>query len=148
MKDKEKQIEEMAKVMYGYICKDRPCKECNYHGKSKILKPYCEYYLKAQDLYEQGYRKCKDSVVLSREQLAKYSEMYDKGWETYKQGEHNAEVWFQNIEIPKVKEKERKETAEKFVKEVDDCMQSSDLSRIMAYRIKELAKQFGVEIKE
>ena len=27
MEDKEKQIEEMAKIMHLHICKDRPCKE-------------------------------------------------------------------------------------------------------------------------
>lgn len=78
MKDKEKQIEEMAKVMYGYICKDKPCEKCDYHQDSKILAPYCEYYLKAKDLYNADYRKLpEDSVVLSKEEYKKLRSLYD-----------------------------------------------------------------------
>lgn len=139
MKDKE-MIEEMAKVMYGYICKDRPCKECNYHGKSKILKPYCEYYLKAQDLYEKGYRKLpKDSVVLSREEFWKLSNKFSKK-------ELDEIVEFH-------KKKTSKETAEKIFNRFlsvlkDNRKMGNNFVVLTLNALQDIAKEFGAEIKE
>ena len=71
MNDKEKQIEEMAKIMRLHICKDKPCKECNCHGlgnKSSTLY-HCDCYYYAQSLVKQDYRKIsKDDVVISKEE--------------------------------------------------------------------------------
>ena len=66
-------IEEMAKVVQGNMCGDRPCEECNYHGfKTKILPRYCEVYLIAEKLYKAVYRKIpENAVVLTDEELNK-----------------------------------------------------------------------------
>ena len=75
MKDKEKQIEEMA--VLG--CKRNPqaytadeCEKCTFkHGS-------CNAYSHAEALYNADYRKIdKDSVVLSREEYEKLKSLYD-----------------------------------------------------------------------
>lgn len=114
----KKEIEEMADI----LCES---KEHNCNGED------CKCLKQATDLFNKGARILpKDSVVLSREEL------------------HEIEENAYQVGVATGKKVGGKETAEKFVKEVDDCMQGCDLARIMAYRIKELAKQFGVEIKE
>lgn len=66
--DKQKQIEEMAKILRQHICQDKPCDECNYHGKTKILPRYCDAYLHSKTLYNAGYRKIPEgAVVLTRD---------------------------------------------------------------------------------
>lgn len=45
--DKEKEIEEMAKVLYGHYCKDDKCGECK--------EPSCLEYRRAVKLYSAGY---------------------------------------------------------------------------------------------
>jgi hypothetical protein len=127
MKDKEeikdKQIEEMAKVMNGYICKDRPCKECNYYGDTKILEPYCDYYLKARELVKQGYQKIdKNRVVFLRKDYV--DTLQESKKQAYEFG--------------------CKEIAEKFLQlAYDRCLEKSFIKKV-----EELAKQFGVEIKD
>ena len=56
----KQQIEKMAKVLYGHICEDAQCEECDYNNGSKILEPYCECYLYARRLYNAGYRERKE----------------------------------------------------------------------------------------
>jgi hypothetical protein len=133
MEDKEKQIEEMTKDLYGEIDYD-----VNYYSDDNYSEVNFNYIETAKNILAKGRVKPnKDSVVLSKEEYDDYlnlKDLLDKGYFT---SENRVAI-----------HKARKETAEKFVKEVDDCMQGSDLARIMAYRIKELAKQLGVEIKE
>lgn len=74
MKDKEKQIEEIAKVMCSTcLSVEQPCYMKN--------QPCSLTKKQAQALYEQGYRKLpEDSVVFSREEWeAKLDEQYEKG---------------------------------------------------------------------
>lgn len=88
MKDKEKQIEEMAKVinnsMLNYCRELAKCREvCQYSGKS--CRQYtCRDYAYAETLHNEGYRKGKrfeyileDSVVLSREEYEEYKKVAD-----------------------------------------------------------------------
>ena len=102
--DKQKQIEEMAKVVQRNMCGDKPCEECNYHGfKTKILPRYCEVYLIAEKLFNAGYRKIPDgAVVLTREE---YDEL------CCSVGISREEV---DRVVDLVEKDTRKETAEKF----------------------------------
>ena len=76
---RSKKIEEMAKVVQRDMCGDRPCEECNYHGKMKILPRYCGVYLIAEKLYNAGYRKIpENAVVLTREELFRDSTQLSK----------------------------------------------------------------------
>ena len=152
MKDKEKQIEKMAKEI---------CKVCkSLESACFFTKQPCSLIKDvAKTLYEQGYRKLpENSVVLSQEEynlLRVMADSIEYGNEKVK----NA--------LKHSYEKARKETAEKFVndlpkniekylkenlKENDDIKGKQDLidfATIVAKRLaKETAKQFGVEIKE
>ena len=77
MKDKEKQIEEMAKIV---------CNACRNNEHCYCKKQPCEVAEKEVNaLYEQGYRKIdKDSVVLSREKRILANKVYSfntlMGW--------------------------------------------------------------------
>ena len=78
-----------------------------------------------------------DKIVLSREEWGK---CVDNENEAYYRGQHEAEVYYRNILIPR----ERQETAEKIIKwfkENSVCIPSDEY-------INEFAKQFMVETKE
>ena len=192
MKDKEKQIEEMAKIMCS------PCpdgKECSGTWCYKRVLD-C-----ANEFYEQGYRKLpEDSVVLSSEEYEEY--------QSYKNGDYCAtkcdihELSFnqmnkindleneneklkkeiknpnevledrerfkaRNEELKGITEQlrqeiiilsqelvnSRKETAEKILKALttvlhDNRQYGNNFVVVYMSDIQELAKQFGVEIKE
>ena len=82
----------------------------------------------AEALYNSGYRKLpENSVVLSREEYEDYKKHVDNCVEEYHRGQHEAEVYYKNIQIPR----ERKETAKK----------------IIIFLKEYIAKQFDVEIK-
>jgi hypothetical protein len=119
MKDKEKQIEEMAQ------CKNfsgMTCSECK-------VRAGCDRYTLAEELYEQGYRKLpEDSVVLSREELNKIqANFFDSGI--------------------KYGSKETAEKILTIIGNMlDEC---DDRFKLKDYQWhKNLCKQFGVEIKE
>ena len=91
-----------------------------------------------------------DMVMLSREE---YEKQYDKNWDNYREGENNAKVYYENIIIPKVKEQERKETAEKILKGFKNNFVMFDKKDAISIDLfiallEKLAKQFGAEIKE
>lgn len=130
MKDNEKQIEEMAKIIGNTWLVD-------LEGDTKDV---CEVLdgvdIKgiARELYEKGYRKLlKGSVVLSREEICElkyqseedFSKAYDLG---------------------------SKETAEKIFKMLISKLDSNQFLSgkriIMEVDVENLAKQFDVEIKE
>ena len=124
--DKQKQIEEMAKVVQRDTCGDRPCEECNYHGKMKILPRYCGVYLIAEKLYNAGYRKIPEgAVVLTREEYEKlklFKERVRSGvcftqkeWFDYCQKDSNERTSL----LIKAKIDARKKTAEKLLDEID-----------------------------
>jgi hypothetical protein len=153
MKDKEKQIEEMAKDLKQHIIKTI------YGVRSSNEREKCANYLVSKGWIKPN----KDSVVLSREEFENLGLVVETIQE-YESVNGQPKLVNEKKIVKKLKTnltdllnqelkelqiaQARKETAEKILREVADCMQSSDLSRIMAYRIKELAKQFGVEIKE
>ena len=126
--NKQQQIEEMAKFMhyktYGKDCENVKCELC-----------WCPSENDAEALYNAGYRKLpEDSVVLSKEEyeILKIKEK-EKHWL-----ETCMSVW-KNAKIDG-----SKETAEKFLQlAYDRCLEKSFIKKV-----EELAKQFGVEIKE
>ena len=127
MKDKEKQIEEMAKIMCGNDCEECAKESAEFYKQTleearnnKCLLKNC-----AKTLYEQGYRKLpEDSVVLSREEYIDLSRNYV--------GEQVAQA--------------RKETAEKIYTKIKDSFLMNSNNR---YALKLwIEEQFGLEIKE
>ena len=102
--NKQKKIEEMAKLVQQDMCGDIPCEECNYHGKMKILPRYCVAYLIVEKLYNAGYRKIpENAVVLTREE-----------WQKMKNS-----LYYSKEALEKKLQKARKETAEKLLDEID-----------------------------
>lgn len=57
---KQEQIEEMAKIMFGYVCTRTKCDSCKYPNKQKD----CEAYRNAEALYNAGYRKIPENAVV------------------------------------------------------------------------------------
>ena len=139
MKDKEKQIEEMAREIAKRDCYlfDNCPKEhkhnCISQDPNIMLESSKKYITIAIWLVELGYRNCKDSVVLSADEfvnLKKY--IYEKG---------------------------SKETAEKILKEVASIIKTQSVNDynfddkvieepLILNKLEEIAKQFGVKIKE
>lgn len=125
MKDKEKQIEEMA-----VICADcnTTCDEC-FEAFEKIMtlpiadrSEHCQAIKYAKRLFNAGYQKIdKNSVVLTKEEAERF-----RG---------------QTINIAKVKSQASKETAEKII----DYVYKVTANIVLRDK---LAKQFGLEIKE
>lgn len=146
--DKEKQIEEIAKIMRLHICKDRPCKECDCHGLGdKTSELYhCDCYYYAKSLVKQGYQKITDSVVLSREE---YSELKGRAEEVFNEMTERMKA---EVKIAKKMGivKGSKETADKILNDISDLEIVDD--KVCAYelasKLNKLEKQFNVEIKE
>ena len=149
MKDKEKQIEEMAKDIQNAV-----------NGCAKYWAEVIAKYLTEQD-----YRKLpKDSVVLSREEYESLytQEQYDK---VYEQAENDI---LANMSdggtschwcIEQHEKKASKETAEKFAKAVKDRIKwlqkwyneeiiDTSYNGITTNEIDEILIQFSAEIKE
>ena len=88
-----------------------------------------------------------DSVVLSREEYEDYKKHVDNCVEEYHRGQHEAEVYYKNIQIPR----ERKETAEKIFKMLISKLDSNQFLSgkriIMEVDVENLVKQFDVEIE-
>lgn len=161
MKDKEKQIEEMAEIMCS------PCpdgKECSGTWCYKRVLD-C-----ANEFYEQGYRKLpEDSVVLSREEYEKgvieRESMRNQITELFNDREELKETTEQLrkeiITLSQELVNSRKEMAEKFVDlltnngkrqtlPIEDNKGSiCDKAYIIPQsHLRQVAKQLGVEIKE
>lgn len=152
---KQEQIEEMANDIEYAIdneCKlnnGKSCEDCVFDNKGDW---YCQSLMTATHLYAEGYRKIdKDSVVLSREEYEKvdkeiinkstYDTIWKAGYNAYEKtiGECVAEA--------------RKETAEKYHKAMRKVIHERDYIGGYAEiglqeENDEIAKQFGVEIKE
>ena len=130
MKDKENQIEEMAKVL---------CINDNFQCNTCPSMEKCFNYSHAKKLYNAGYQKLpEDTVVLSREeyeelkQSKKDKQLAYFGWEDALNSLKGL-----NADLKQISKK----TAEKIYKEY--------LCDILSLKAKEeFAKQFGVEIKE
>ena len=139
---KQKEIEEMAKVI-GFTCEKENCSQCKYKNR-------CVYYKESKLFYNAGYRNCKDKVVLSREDynlLISIKKFFETAGSEISAG--NLLVYLKEF-----KEEASKETAEKFVNIPDsdilvvDTQEYGEIEVVSVERLRELAKQFGVEIKE
>ena len=137
MKDKEKQIEEMTRIICQQQYFNTHCVErCSLNGCC----PECTDL--ATDLYNLGYRKHpEDSVVLSREEFGQLL---------------NNAIRVDLEFLEQEKEKTRKETAEKFlnmiywkaVKHIKGKNKDECFIEISFEKLEKIAKNFGVEIKE
>ena len=129
--DKQKQIEEMAKLLDGYWSTKSKCpfdKKCPYLGGS--VRFTCNDCLRAYTIYNAGYRKIpENAVVLTREELERH-----KG--------------FSREEVDEISEtaikNSRKETAEKFAERVKMAFYyefDELIPSIMADKIDEICKE-------
>ena len=146
MKDKEKQIEEMAETVYENVYLEG-------HFPKSTSKAIARFII------EQGYRKIpKDSIVFSREDMKKYAKDCIAGEET---GLDIINALIARAERYKEKAKQAsKETAEKIYKLIDKKLELYQNGVIggslydsgyqtAIYDIKRIIKeQLGVEIKE
>lgn len=126
----QEQIEEMAKIMYGYICGGIKCDKCKYPNNQK-----CISYRNAESLYAAGYRKIPDG--------ASVIERYDMVLLQNELGvvsPSNGRIVGQDI-ADKIRKKTAKEFAEQvkmvFYLEFDELIPS-----IMADKIDELLKEY------
>jgi hypothetical protein len=145
MEDKEKQIEEMTKDLYGEIDYD-----VNYYSDDNYSEVNFNYIETAKNIVAKGWVKPnKDSVVLSKEEYDDYlnlKDLLDKGYFT---SENRVAI-----------HKARKETAEKFAKKIQDylndkvCEEFGDNACDVTYftidvdkvisDVFEIAEQYGV----
>ena len=145
MKDKEKQIEEMAKEMSKELCcyydkKKRKCINC--FGMEEDCDLHCNFGRTLERLSNAGYQKIdKDSIVLSRKE---YEEV--KRYQSYIPEMKKA--------FDKVHNNASKETAEKIFQELLKEAKTHEfggwieIEAINVYKMLiDKAKQFGVEIK-
>ena len=166
--DKQKEIEEMAKILRLHLCDNANCETCNYGGE---IKGVCVERFLAKRLYEQGYRNCKDKVVLSREE---YEDLTDSEIgelvKENKELEKQCVAWSELVHRREERDKDRviftkenydkflkeikikleemgKETAEKFYKDIHDIITKSD-GFLCEEVLRITAKQIGAEIKE
>ena len=173
MKDKEmieemaKDIEQVEKEVYSVIVKETRAYVQEHH-KYNSKEDYSLAHIKtvhertAEDMFNLGYRKLpKDSVVLSKEEInnAEYFYVQDGALIPVEKGRGKfiTNEWYKELlmKMPLAHElaKERKETAEKYRKLTEEAINkvphAPELFK-QAWREKnnELAKQFGVEIKE
>ena len=132
-----KQVEEMAVIGCVRNPQAHTAEEC---AKCDFKNGQCNSYRQAEALYNTGYRKIpKDSVVLSREEQEKILTATEKRIKELKRQILQA----------------RKETAEKILNELLDFVngwfegvENNDFCVELNRISKDLAKQYGVEIKE
>lgn len=142
--NKQKQIEEMAKVVRRHICEDKPCEECYYHGfRSKILSRYCEAYIHAEMLYNAGYRKIPENAVVNErleDLLIEFDEMGFSPTTTHPYPNAYASNWKLRLAyaIGQLCKEKEKETAEKFAERVKEKF-AYDIERCKA--IDEICKE-------
>ena len=123
MKDKEKQIEEMAKLIH--IATDLYYMDCIKVATYLFEKDNCRII-------------DKDDVVISKEEYEKIT----KELVSEQRAKEIAQEYFGIV---------RKETAEKILKDIMFCIDINDCNKnemLILNLCKMLAKQFGVEIKE
>ena len=130
MKDKEKQIEEMAKVIIQTSCNGKECENCSWIRSVEEATECC-VCLKA--LYCAGYRKIPEgAVVLSREEYEKLKTI-EKNYEDMAKG------YYPIAQIcDELKRQASKETAEKILERGKYCMPSGLREWIVM--------QYGVEV--
>lgn len=127
MKDREKEFRERVKCGIAY-CEDTPNKQIEEMAKDCY---YVAHLLRFNDPYMlslKGWSKLtkemiklgwikptEDSVVISREEWRKY---IDNENESYYRGQHETEVYYENIKIPQERKKAAREFYDKFNKNI------------------------------
>ena len=154
MKDKEKQIEEMAKETRNKQWQKRD-EYCLRIQKAMQYKGNCDHEDVPSILvdYEEEIKKeliPENNVVLSREEYEDLQVGKDFNY-GYHKGYKNTEAYYENFKLPE----ERKETAEKIfteaiakIKERFEQTKGYTTCYDIVFALTELAKQHGVEIKE
>lgn len=121
--DENKQIEGMAKVLYGKYCGNDKCGNCK--------EPSCVSYIFAEKLYNAGYRKA-DDVIDRLMNAETSSELTEKEIEFFVK--HN--------------EKVRKETAREILKPLYNViMEHSDCCVNLSEDIKFLMEKYGIDLE-
>jgi hypothetical protein len=134
MTDK-KQIEEMAKDLYGEIDYDVNCYSDDNYSEVNF-----DYRETAKNIVEKGWIKpSEDSVVLSREEFVEF--------EKKKEDLLCKEYKLMNYE-KEIKDQARKETAEKSINIVDTVCKEHNCLALAIVIKNRLIKELGVEIKE
>ena len=125
MKDKDKIIEEMARDLHSThaissVCSGKDCNHCNYDSLKNFDEYTCIDLSLANDLYNAGYRKLDDHAIMVLRKA--------KG----------------------IENRIRKETAEKILRDLysEATSNVSETVELTTFQIEQLAKQFGLEIKE
>ena len=138
------------KIVYGSLITSTKCYNCIHFPLCFAQKGGANLELASENdcCYYQS-KLPEDSVVLSREEYEDYKKHIDNCIEEYHRGQHEAEVYYKNIQIPR----ERKETAEKIylqAKAIVDAtkhiVQGREYIHIDA--LKEIIKNCGGEIEE
>lgn len=148
--EKEKMIEEMARRARQIINEDDcatrdnicQCQKCKY---SDISFPDCQFWILADKLIEDNYRKIPEgAVILTKEE-------YDRFEETKNDTIQKKEEYIKGLmELKKEKENIRKDTATNFFKDlIRQANFHGETDMWFNYeRLKSVAKQNGVEVKE
>ena len=139
---KQEQIDEMAKIIDDRLIEANLWLGSMNKGKG---------YWIAEKLIEHYQPKLpKDSVVLSKEEYEDYKKHVDNCIEEYYRGQHEAEVYYKNIQISR----ERKETAEKILNDlVKNCQYTFNIDgkpivELDGDFVLNAAKSYGIKIKE
>ena len=152
MNDKQKQIEEMAKVIFEYVdSKDRKNVYIVHSGVAEDMKTYCHNYGVAKDLYNANCRILDEgSVILSKEENEARENAIDSlqvAISSFTRLETLYKIKCKELEIAEEQRNQaRKETAsEIFETLIEVCKRGYvlHLDTLIAN-----AKRFGVEIKE
>ena len=138
------------KIVYGSLITSTKCYNCIHFPLCFAQKGGANLELASEnDCCYYQLKLPEDSVVLSREEYEDYKKHIDNCVEEYHRGQHEAEVYYKNIQIPR----ERKETAEKIylqAKAIVDAtkhiVQGREYIHIDA--LKEIIKNCGGEIEE
>lgn len=131
---KQEQINEMAKIIDDRLTEANLWLGSMNKGKG---------YWIAEKLVEHYQPKLPvDSVVLSKEEFEDYKKHIDTCTEEYHRGQHETELYYKNIQIPR----ERKETAEQIYNKIKDSFLMDSKNRY-AFKLW-LEKEFGVDIYE
>ena len=134
--DKQKQIEEMARIICKNGANGGDCDKCGFHKK-------CYKFKDAGSLYNAGYRKIpEDAVVIPKE--ISYYENIEKALRTVRIGKKSVDFTNEQImaltqifhwEELREKEQIRKETAEKFAEKLKEIYDYDEIICIIADKI-------------
>ena len=143
--------EQSEKIIYGSLITSTKCYNCIHFPLCFAQKSGVNLGLASENdcCYYQS-KLPEDSVVLSREEYEDYKKHVDNCIEEYYRGQHEAEVYYKNIQISR----ERKETAEKILNDlVKNCQYTFNIDgkpivELDGDFVLNAAKSYGIKIKE